>query len=158
MYSSALRRMAIRTDAEGRGILKNLPVGTVSVTLIYPGHNDNCGLVVSSLQGDNRETKLRLKKTVDLSAFATKPGEAMAVGQPAPEWEIETWTDGKPHKLADYRGSVVVIDYWMITYGSFLRSIPMRQELAEKYKSKGVVFLGIHTPDGNLDQIRKLKK
>lgn len=158
IYSNGLRRMAIRTDAEGRGILKNLPVGMVSVGLMYPGHNDNRGLVVSSLQADNRETKLRLKKMLDLSAFAAKPREAIAIGQPAPELEIETWTDGKHHKLADYRGRVVVIYYWMITYGSFLRSIPMRQELAEKYKSRGVVFLGVHTPDGDLDQIRKLKK
>lgn len=34
----------------------------------------------------------------------------------------------------------------------------MMQELAEKYESKGVAFLGIHTPDGDLELIGKLKK
>ena len=32
------------------------------------------------------------------------------------------------------------------------------QELADKYEPRGVVFLAIHTADGELDQINKLKK
>ncbi len=156
--SYAARRMAIRTDAEGRGILKNLPVGRASVMLMYPGLNESRKLVVSSLQADNTETNLRLKTAVVLSAVAAKPREPIDIGQAAPEWEIETWTDGKPHTLADYRGRVVVLDFWGIWCGGCIQNIPMMQELAEKYESKGVAFLGIHTPDGDLEQIGKLKK
>ncbi len=32
------------------------------------------------------------------------------------------------------------------------------QALAEKYEAKGVVFLGIHTAEGEFHQITKLKK
>ena len=156
--SYAVRRMAIRTDAEGRGILKNLPVGTVSVMLMYPGLNESRKLVVSSLQADNTETRLRLKTAVVLPAVAAKPTEPIDIGQAAPEWDIDTWTDGKPHTLADYRGRVVVLDFWGLWCGGCVQNIPMMQELAEKYESKGVAFLGIHTPDGDLEQIGKLKK
>ena len=155
--SYALRRMAIRTNADGRGILKNLPAGTLSVMVMYPGQNETRKLVVSSLQSDNTETRLRLKKTVAVPAAPARQREPITVGQLAPKLEIETWTDGKPHRLADYRGRIVVLDFWGIWCGGCVKSIPMMQELADKYRSKGVVFLGIHTPDGDIDQIRKFK-
>lgn len=156
--SYALRRMAIRTDAEGRGILKNLPAGTVSVMLMYPGLNESRKLVVSSLQANNTETKLRLKAEVAIPAVAVKPREPINIGQMAPGWDIEAWSDGKTRTLADYRGRVVVLDFWGIWCGGCVQAIPMMQGLAEKYESKRVAFLGIHTPDGDLDQIEKLKK
>jgi beta-lactamase regulating signal transducer with metallopeptidase domain/thiol-disulfide isomerase/thioredoxin len=156
--SYALRRMAIRTDAEGRGILKNLPAGPLSVILMYPGQNETRKLVVSARQADNTETKLRLKTTVAQPAIAVIPRMPITVGQAAPEWDINTWTDKKPRTLAEYRGRVVVIDFWGVWCGGCVRGIPMMQDLAEKYESKGVAFLGIHTPDGDLEQIAKLKK
>ena len=156
--SYAIRRMAIRTDADGRGILKNLPVGTVNVMLMYPGLNESRKLVISSHQADNTEIKLGLKTAVVRPAVTAKPTEPVRIGQAAPEWDIETWTDGKSRTLADYRGRVVVLDFWGIWCGGCVQNIPMMQELAEKYESKGVTFLGIHTPDGDLEQISKLKK
>jgi cytochrome oxidase Cu insertion factor (SCO1/SenC/PrrC family) len=40
----------------------------------------------------------------------TKSGR-VRVGQPAPEIEGED-QDGKPLKLSDYRGKVVLLDFW----------------------------------------------
>jgi cytochrome oxidase Cu insertion factor (SCO1/SenC/PrrC family) len=39
------------------------------------------------------------------------PCEGLAVGQAAPEIE-GTDLDGVPFKLSDYRGKVVVLDFW----------------------------------------------
>jgi hypothetical protein len=39
------------------------------------------------------------------------PPEALAVGKVAPDIEGEG-IDGKPLKLSDYRGKVVVLDFW----------------------------------------------
>jgi hypothetical protein len=39
------------------------------------------------------------------------PDEGPKVGEPAPEIEGED-IDGKPMKLSDYRGKVVVLDFW----------------------------------------------
>jgi cytochrome oxidase Cu insertion factor (SCO1/SenC/PrrC family) len=39
------------------------------------------------------------------------PGSGPAIGRPAPEIEGED-LDGKTFKLSDYRGKVVVLDFW----------------------------------------------
>jgi cytochrome oxidase Cu insertion factor (SCO1/SenC/PrrC family) len=40
-----------------------------------------------------------------------EPADGLAVGQPAPEIEGED-LEGVPFKLSDYRGKVVVLDFW----------------------------------------------
>jgi cytochrome oxidase Cu insertion factor (SCO1/SenC/PrrC family) len=54
-------------------------------------------------------------KSADDSTTGTKPAEGttvgLNVGQTAPEIEGED-LDGKKFKLSDYRGKVVVLDFW----------------------------------------------
>ena len=153
----AQRRLSIRTDAQGRGVLKNLPVGLVRAQVSHGNLNDACRLVVSAEDSANTETKIRIKAPAAASVVPkqTKP---IAVGQLAPELSIEQWTDGKQHHLSDYRGQIVVLDFWGTWCGPCVSAIPTMQELAVKYQPKGVIFLAIHTPDGDVDQINKLKK
>ena len=51
----------------------------------------------------------------DKAKKPTKPpatsGSGPAIGRPAPEIEGED-LDGNPFKLSDYRGKVVVLDFW----------------------------------------------
>ena len=39
------------------------------------------------------------------------PAESLAVGSPAPEIRGQD-VDGVPFKLSDYRGKVVILDFW----------------------------------------------
>lgn len=160
MSDYALRRLSIRTDAEGRGTLRNLPAGVVEVQVSLADQVENLKLVVSSTDADNTETKLRIKSAaappvVNDNARLTEP---IAIGKNAPELTIEKWTDGTEHRLADYRGKVVVLDFWGTWCRGCVTNIPMLQELADKYEARGVVFLGIHTPEGDFEQINKLRK
>jgi thiol-disulfide isomerase/thioredoxin len=154
----ALRKLAIRTNAEGRGVLRNLPAGVVRVAISYAGLNDRAQIVVSAVDAENSETELRLVAPAAPPAADGREAKPLAVGQLAPELAIKEWTDGKERKLGDYRGRVVVLEFWGIWCGPCLKSIPAMQELAEKYAARDVVFLAIHTPDGNLEQINKLKR
>lgn len=159
----ALRRMVIRTDAEGRGTLRNLPVGVLSVLVSHADRNESLHIVVSADDAANKETTLRAKAPPATpapanAAPATERPAPIAVGKIAPEFDIDRWTDGGKRKLADYRGKVVVLDFWGVWCSSCIYSIPTMQSLADKYETKGVVFLGIHTPDGDLEQIDRLKK
>lgn len=52
-------------------------------------------------------------------------------------------TPGKRVKLSDYRGKVVVIDFWATWCGPCVMSMPVMDELYKKYKDKGVEFIGI---------------
>jgi thiol-disulfide isomerase/thioredoxin len=115
-------------------------------------------LVVSDDERENTETKLKLVKMPSSNPSSEQRNETLGIGDVAPDWDLKGWSDGKERKIADYRGKVLVLDFWGVWCGPCVRAIPALQALAEKYESKDVVFLGIHTPDGEFDQIGKLKK
>lgn len=55
--------------------------------------------------------------------------------------------DGKPFKLADYKGKVVIIDLWATWCGPCRMSIPDLIELSNEFKSRGVEVIGLTTED-----------
>lgn len=159
MGSYAERHVRDTTGEGGRVTIKNLPKGVVTVSVEHGGAYAHPKIVV--YPGDQKEHTVRLEVVVEeLEAASKKEGEGtrVALGTQAPELTVSKWTDGKQHNLSDYRGRVVVIDFWGIWCGGCVTSIPMLRDLAEKYEPQKVVFLGIHTPDGELGQIDDLKK
>jgi peroxiredoxin len=76
------------------------------------------------------------------------PGTGTAVGQVAPLIEGED-LDGKPLSLADYRGKVVVLNFWA-HWCPYCRSLYKEQHaLATKFHGDGFAILGV-----NGDRIR----
>jgi thiol-disulfide isomerase/thioredoxin len=67
----------------------------------------------------------------------------LATGTQAPEWKLKD-ADGKEHKLSDYRGKVVLIDFWGSWCPPCRAAMPGVQELHEKYKDKGLAVLGVN--------------
>ncbi|HEU0172742.1 MAG TPA: TlpA disulfide reductase family protein [Blastocatellia bacterium] len=55
--------------------------------------------------------------------------------------------DGKSHRLSDYRGKVVLLDFWFIGCGPCQAAIPELMELYEQYHSKGLEIIGINCAD-----------
>lgn len=154
----ALRREAVRTNASGQATLKNLPAGLLRVSVAHGDQYTSPRLVVSTNPQENTLATIRITKPVLTPASMPELTKPVAVGAMAPELEIRGWSDGETRKLADYRGKIVVLDFWGVWCGPCIHAIPAMQQLAEKYEPKGVVFLGIHTADGDLDQMNKLKK
>lgn len=64
-------------------------------------------------------------------------------GEMAPDWTLKD-SNGKSHTLSDYRGKVVIMDFWATWCGPCLRAMPGLQSLHEEYKDKGVVIFGIN--------------
>jgi len=52
-----------------------------------------------------------------------------------------------PHKLADYRGKVVFLNYWATWCGPCRHEIPAINQLTEKWKGSDVVFLAVTDED-----------
>ncbi|MET4116904.1 thiol-disulfide isomerase/thioredoxin [Bradyrhizobium sp. JR1.5] len=73
---------------------------------------------------------------------------AAASQQTAPDFTgINNWFNSKPLSLADLRGKVVLVDFW--TYGcvNCVNTLPHVTELYAKYKDRGLVVVGVHTPE-----------
>ncbi|MEQ1632479.1 MAG: redoxin family protein [Planctomycetota bacterium] len=72
--------------------------------------------------------------------------ERIQVGAMAPDFAMVT-TEGKPMKLSDYRGKIVVLDFWATWCGPCVAAMPHVQELADHYADQGVVVLASCTSD-----------
>ncbi|HPF38914.1 MAG TPA: redoxin domain-containing protein [Phycisphaerae bacterium] len=70
-------------------------------------------------------------------------GNPALVGKPAPDFVSTDFAD-KSIKLADFRGKVVVLDFWATWCGPCVRAMPFVQKASERLKDKPVVFLGIN--------------
>jgi thiol-disulfide isomerase/thioredoxin len=57
------------------------------------------------------------------------------------------WLNSPPLTSQALRGKVVLVDFWTYSCINCLRSIPYVRAWAEKYKDKGLVVIGIHTPE-----------
>jgi thiol-disulfide isomerase/thioredoxin len=70
----------------------------------------------------------------------------LEIGAMAPDFQMLD-ASGKPIKLSDYRGKVVILDFWATWCGPCIASMPHMQELAVKYKDQGLVVLAAGTDD-----------
>lgn len=90
------------------------------------------------------------------NATATSDRE-LAVGEVAPNWTLSD-AKGKSHSLSDYRGKVVVLDFWATWCSKCASLMPQLEELHRKYKDKGVVVLGVNLlEEGNNDPAKMMR-
>lgn len=82
--------------------------------------------------------------------------EGLSVGELAPEIEGED-IDGNPMKLSDFRGKVVLIDFWGEWCPHCVNLIPHARELAEKMKDKPFVLLGVNS-DRDRERVKQFVK
>ena len=71
----------------------------------------------------------------------------------------DEWLNSPPLTASALRGKVVLVDFWTYTCINWLRTLPYVRAWAQKYKDKGLVVIGVHTPEfrfeKNLDNIRR---
>lgn len=58
-----------------------------------------------------------------------------------------TTDDGVPLSLKDYRGKVVVVNFWYASCAPCRAEAPILQKLYESYQAKGVAFVGVNIAD-----------
>ena len=57
------------------------------------------------------------------------------------------WLNTQPLHPEDVRGKVVVVNFWTYSCINCLRALPYIRAWAEKYKDRGLVVIGVHTPE-----------
>ncbi len=67
---------------------------------------------------------------------------------PAPAFTgIEKWLNSEPLTLEQLRGKVVLVDFWTYTCINCIHTLPYVKRWHEAYKDKGLVVVGVHTPE-----------
>lgn len=57
------------------------------------------------------------------------------------------WLNSRPLSAAGLRGKVVLVDFWTYTCVNWRRTLPYVRGWAQKYRDRGLVVIGIHTPE-----------
>ncbi|UTI65995.1 cytochrome c biogenesis protein DipZ [Paraconexibacter antarcticus] len=60
--------------------------------------------------------------------------------------------DGRPLTMASLRGKVVLIDFWTYTCINCIRTLPYLKAWDAKYRSKGLVIVGVHSPEFDFEK------
>jgi len=79
-----------------------------------------------------------------------------SAGNKAPEFEL-TDIQGAPHKLSDYRGRVVLLNFWATWCAECVMEIPSLNALSGKFHDDGLVVLGISI-DRNRTSVDKMRE
>jgi thiol-disulfide isomerase/thioredoxin len=75
----------------------------------------------------------------------------------APDLKL-TDINGNTFKLSDYKGKVVILNFWAVWCPPCKIEIPHLVSLCDKYKNKGLVILGIAISSGSEKNIKEKVK
>lgn len=76
-------------------------------------------------------------------ASAPQLGELVRVGQPAPDFTLED-LNHQTQNLSDYRGSVVLVNFWATWCSPCRIEMPTLQAVYEKLGDQGLMVLGLN--------------
>ena len=72
------------------------------------------------------------------------------------------WINGTPQSLEKLRGKVVLIEFWAFDCPYCAEAMPHVKEIYDRYASKGLVVIGVHTPrferEKDIEKIRETIK
>jgi thiol-disulfide isomerase/thioredoxin len=135
------RILAQEEQAEGVVVEEYLPEGTyqLGVSLTAPNAFEGLGkarrvLVVPGGEGPLDLPPLELEL----------PDFLKMVDKPAPEIEASDLDTGRPVTLADFRGKVVVLDFWGYWCGPCNVSMPFLMELHRKFEGRPLAIVALH--------------
>ncbi len=66
--------------------------------------------------------------------------------------KISAYINTKPISLDDLKNKVVLVDFWTYSCINCIRTIPHLNEWYDKYSDKGLVIVGIHTPEFDFEK------
>ena len=80
------------------------------------------------------------------TAATSERSDLLAAGTPAPDFTAQT-PEGKPLHLADFKGKIVILDFWATWCGPCKVSMPGLQKIYDGVRDQGVVVLSLNVWD-----------
>ena len=62
------------------------------------------------------------------------------------------WLNSEPFTLESRRGKVVLVDFWTYSCINCIRTLPHLKSWHDKYREKGLVIVGVHTPEFRFEE------
>lgn len=134
-------------------------VGVVALIVGFAIYFNNPGLNKSSVgnsngqimrsDGNSENSISNVKLSIDKSQF-----------RKAPEFKgITSYINTNQTKLSDLKGKVVLVDFWTYSCINCIRTLPYLVDWNQKYSDKGLVIVGVHSPEfefeKNIDNVKQ---
>lgn len=98
--------------------------------------------------------KLHLAVAIGFFALAS---QIPLLGDTAPAWELKD-VKGNPVKLSDFKGKVVILDFWATWCPPCRAEIPHFIGLQDKYGKQGLVIVGVSVDEGGPEVVSSFVK
>ncbi|MDR4497943.1 MAG: redoxin domain-containing protein [Candidatus Scalindua sp.] len=97
-------------------------------------------------------TELKVIEPRAANSFGRELSGRVRLGMEAPDINVLDY-EGKPVSVSQYRGKVVVLDFWATWSDHCLQEYPKVKNLHRMYKDQGVQFIGISLDD-NIEDLK----
>jgi thiol-disulfide isomerase/thioredoxin len=137
-------------------VLTGIIVAIVSVIIAgsISKYIDNASIKIASSQLQSEKDTVPINgyiKGAHISNTQFKTDESGF--KKAPDFtEITGYINTNPVKLGDLSGKVVLVHFWTYTCENCIHMIPYLNKWQQNYADKGLVIIGIHTPEFELEK------
>jgi thiol-disulfide isomerase/thioredoxin len=137
-YFAAVESYDAATERAGRDAKACQPLLAAAKTQLERAHTALTAPVFREVIGKKLQEHDRTAKYIAEEADR----RARFLDKPAADWEAKD-LDGKTHRLADYRGKVVILDFWYRGCGWCMHAMPQVNRIAETFRDRPVAVLGM---------------
>jgi thiol-disulfide isomerase/thioredoxin len=129
-----------------------------ALLLIVLGASAAGGLYLYTIKADNEPESTQSVnengEQVDEAKITEEPAVFINSG-PAPEFaKLSGWLNtDKPLTIEELRGKVVLVNFWTYSCIDCTKAIPYIAKWNDTYKDKGLVIIGVHTPQFAFEKV-----
>ena len=154
-----------RTDEAGQFVVRGIPREVTDLAVYFGGQEaservmaDGQRDVAIRLQESAKFQEKEVERSRRIAQARLKRVQPLAVKDDAPAWRLAMWSDGRSRAVEDYRGRVVLLDFWSTSCAPCVQDLPNLEALRKTYEPRGLVVLSILSARGDPEKIRQILK
>ena len=98
----------------------------------------------------------RVSAIVGLSLLLPALGHTVTMAEDAPDFTLKS-LEGENLRLKEYRGQVVLINFWASWCGPCREEMPLLEQIHQRYEPLGFTLLGVNVEENSNDAVSWLK-